>query len=100
LGATIAIFLPAFVFVAASGPIVWWMRRSAIAGSFLSGVNAASVSLMAAVTFQLGRAALVDLTTVFLALAGAAISLRHRVNSAWLVIGGMIGGVLAQTILR
>ena len=59
--ATLGIFLPAFVFVALSGPLVPRMRRSATAGAFLDGVNVASLALMAVVTWQLGRSAIVDL---------------------------------------
>ena len=55
--ATVGIFLPAFVFVAFSGPLIPRMRRSRIAGAALDGVNAASLALMAVVTWQLGRAA-------------------------------------------
>ena len=57
--ATLGIFLPSFVFVAASSPLISRIRRSARAGGFLDGVNVASLGLMAAVTWQLGRAALV-----------------------------------------
>ena len=62
--ATLGIFLPSFVFVAVSSPLIPRMRRSAWAGAFLDGVNVASLGLMAAVTWQLGRAALVDRVTV------------------------------------
>jgi chromate transporter len=64
--ATIGIFLPAFFFVVVSGPVVPQIRRSATTGAFLDGVNAASLSLMAVVTYHLGRAALVDVKTVAL----------------------------------
>ena len=47
--ATVAIFLPSFVFVALSSPFVPRLRRSPWAGAFLDGANAASVALMAAV---------------------------------------------------
>jgi hypothetical protein len=57
--ATLGIFLPAFVFVAISGPLVPRIRRSPVAGAVLDGVNVASLALMAAVTLQLGRAAIV-----------------------------------------
>src|SRR6266446_2987645 len=55
--ATIGIFLPAFLLVAVSGPLIPYIRRSATAGAFLDGVNVASLALMAAVSYQLGRAA-------------------------------------------
>ena len=92
--ATLGIFLPAFVFVAASGPLVPRLRRSVTAGAFLDGVNVASLALMVVVTCQLGRSALVDLTTIALALTSALILFRFRLNSAWLVLGGGIAGWL------
>ena len=88
------IFLPAFFFVAVSGPLVPRMRRSPVAGAFLDGVNVASLALMAVVTWQLGRAALVDVWTVGLALLSAVLLIRYRVNSAWLVLGGAAVGLL------
>lgn len=96
--ATAGIFFPAFVFVAISGPIVPKLRRSPAAGAALDGVNAASLALMAVVSWQLGRAALVDPLTVLLALASGAALLRYRINSAWLVVAGGIIGWIATTI--
>jgi chromate transporter len=86
--ATAAIFLPAFVFVALSNPLIPRLRRSRWAAGFLDGANAASVALMAVVTWQLGRAALVDWVTAGVAAAAALLLFRFRVNSAWLVLGG------------
>lgn len=94
LVATLGIFLPAFFFVAVSGPLVPRIRRSPAAGAFLDGVNAAALALMAAVTYELGRAALVDLKTIILAVISAIILFRFRVNSAWLVLGGAVVGLL------
>ena len=91
--ATLGIFLPAFVFVAISGPLVPRLRRSPAAAAVLDGVNAASLALMAAVTVQLGRTAIVDLPTAALAAIGAVVLIRYRPNSAWLVLGGAIAGV-------
>ena len=98
LVATLGIFLPSFVFVAVSSPLVPRLRRSAWAAGFLDGANAASVALMAAVTWQLGRAAVVDGLTAALALAAGAILLATRVNSAWLVAGGALVGALAALL--
>jgi chromate transporter len=92
--ATVGIFLPAFFFVAVSGPLIPRIRRSEIAGAFLDGVNAVSLAMMVVVTYQLGRAALVDLVTVALAIVSAIILLRFHVNSAWLVLGGAVAGLL------
>jgi chromate transporter len=93
LVATAGIFLPAFVFVAASGPLLPRLRASPTAGAFLDGLNVASLALMAAVAAQLGRAAIVDLPTALLGLMSAALLLRFKVNATWLVLGGAGVGV-------
>lgn len=94
--ATLGIFLPAFFFVAISGPLIPLIRRSAVAGAFLDGVNVASLALMAVVTWQLGRTALVDATTIGLAVISAVLLLRFKLNSVWLVAGGGAVGLLAR----
>jgi chromate transporter len=93
--ATIGIFLPSFIFVAGINRIVPAIRRSRYAGAVLDGVNAAALGLMAGVTVQLASAALVDVVTVLLAAAAAILLFRYRVNSAWLVLGGAVVGLLA-----
>ena len=97
LVATVGIFLPAFILVAISGPLVPLIRRSATAGAFLDGVNVASLALMAAVSYQLGRSAIVDWVTAGLAIASAVL-LRFRINSAWLVLAGAAIGIAARLI--
>ncbi len=97
--ATLGIFLPSFFFVSISGPLIPHLRRSPLAGAFLDGVNVGAWALMAAVTLFLARAAIVDVTTILLAVSSAFILIRYRVNSAWIVLGGgMIG--LATTLWR
>lgn len=96
LVATAGIFLPAFVFVAASGPLVPRLRASPVAGAFLDGLNVASLALMAVVTAQLARAAIVDLPTTVLALTAAALLLRFKLNATWLMLGGATVGTALQ----
>jgi chromate transporter len=94
LVATLGIFLPGFVLVAVTLSLIARIRRSTTAGAFFDGVNVASLSLMAVVTVQLARAALVDIPTIFIALGGAVLLIRWKVNSTWLVVGaGLIGAV-------
>jgi len=94
--ATLGIFAPAFALVAISGPIIPRLRRSPAAGAFLDGINAAALGLIAAVGWQLGRAALVDVMTVVIAMVSALLLLRFRVNSAWLVLGGALAGLVTS----
>lgn len=94
LVATVGIFLPAFLFVALSAPLIPRLRASPLAGAFLDGVNVASLALMAVVTWQLGASALVDWLTLGLAVMAATVLLRWKINSAWLVLGGAGVGLL------
>ncbi|MET0386682.1 MAG: chromate efflux transporter [Polyangiales bacterium] len=90
--ATAGIFLPAFIFVALSGPLVPRLRASKRAGAFLDGVNVASLALMVHVTFQLTRAALIDVPTVALATLSAWLLIRYKLNATWLIAIGLIVG--------
>lgn len=98
--ATVAIFLPSFVFVAVVYPLVPRLRGSPWMSGFLDGVNVAALGLMLAVTWQLGRSAVVDWLTAGLALAAAALLLSVRINSVWLIAGGAAIGTAARWLGR
>lgn len=90
--ATIGIFVPAFAVVGVVNPFLPRLRRSAWTASLLDGINVAAIGLMAAVTWELGRAAVVDWETAVLAVAAGLALVRFKINSAWLVlVGGVIG---------
>jgi chromate transporter len=101
--ATLGIFLPAFAFVALSAPLVPRLRRSPTAGAFLDGVVVASLALMAVVTWDLGKAALVDRGAVDLPAAAVAVVavglLWLRVNATWLVLVGAVFGVVRVLVM-
>jgi chromate transporter len=92
LVATAGIFLPAFVFVALSGPLLPKLRSAPAAAAFLDGVNVASLALMIVVTSKLARATLVDLPSVVLALLALLALIRFKLNATWLVVGGAASG--------
>ncbi|HWR66742.1 MAG TPA: chromate efflux transporter [Bellilinea sp.] len=93
--ATLGIFLPAFIFVAISSPLIPKIRNSIWLRGLLDGVNAASLGLMAAVTWRLGRASMIDPVTIVIALVSLVLLLRFKVNSTWLIVGGALVGFLA-----
>ena len=97
--ATVGIFLPAFVFVILTGPIIPRLRSSPIMSGFLDGVNAVSLALMAGVSWYLGRTAVVDPFTAVLAVVSFVLSYKFKINPAWLVIGGGSLGVASQYLL-
>jgi len=92
--ATIGIFLPSFIFVLISNPWVSRLRNSFIASAFLDGVNVSALSLMAAVTWQLGLSSIMDLPTFVIGVIALILLIRFRMNSAWLVLGGAAFGLL------
>ncbi len=96
--ATAGIFLPSFVFVAASNPLIPRLRESRWASSFLDGVNVAALGLMAAVTVRLAQAAFVDPITVGIGLVSAGLLLRFNLNTTWLIAGGAAVGVAAMLL--
>jgi len=92
--ATIGIFLPSFIFVALISPVVPRLRQSALLAAVLDGVNVAALGLMAGVTWELGRSAIVDWLTLLLAVVAAVLLFRFKLNSAWLVLGGGLVAVV------
>jgi chromate transporter len=97
--ATFGFLLPSFLFVAISNPIIPRIRKSHTAGVLLDGVNICALALMAGVTWQLGRAAVIDVGTALLAAASVVVLFRTRVQPLWIILGGAGIGVLRHLLL-
>jgi chromate transporter len=95
--ATLGIFLPAFLFVALTAPWVAKLRQSPWTAPLLDGVNASSIAFMAIVTAKLGASTLIDWLSVAIGAISYFLLVRYKINSAWLVLGG---GVLGLVITR
>ena len=90
--ATIAIFLPAFLFVGLTHPLIKRMRSHASLGLLLDGVNVAAVGLMTAVSLLLTSDAIIDAPTAMIAGLSWVLLVKWRVNATWLIAaGGAIG---------
>jgi len=96
--ATAGMFLPAFVYVAATTGFLPKLRKSPLAGAFLDGVNASAVALMAFVGWQFGRASVVNVPAVILATFSAVLVFRYKINSTWLVLGGAVAGIVLRLL--
>jgi chromate transporter len=96
--ATIGMFLPAFLYVAAMAKFLPRLRQSKYASGFLDGVNAAAVALMAFVGWQFARVSLVGPATLALAAISAVLVFRFRMNSAWVIAGGALAGVILSLL--
>ena len=90
--ATLAIFLPSFVFVAILNPIIPKLRQSPVMSAFLDAVNVSAVALMMYVTLRLGMGVLTDWQPwLVFGLAVVAV-FRFKVSAAWLVAGSCAAG--------
>lgn len=94
LVATVAIFLPSFVFVGLLTRVTDRLRSSALTSVMLDGLNAAALALMAGVTWRLARESVVDPWTVAIVLVTLVLLWRTRLNTAWYVLGGALTGLL------
>jgi chromate transporter len=96
--ATVAIFLPSFVYVAALGPILPRLRRSTWMAAFLDAVNVCAVALMAGVTLRLAGDALGGWLRWAIAVTALAVLWRWKINPAWVVLGGALAGLLVAAV--
>ena len=98
--ATAGIFLPGFLLVAMSGPLIPRLRRSPVAAAALDGVVAGSLALMAVVAWQLGRASIVDWATLAIFGASLILMLLLKMNSALLILAAGIVGAFTRFLAR
>ena len=92
--ATVGMFAPSFVFVPLIDRLLGAIRRWAWVRTGLDGVNVVAVALMAGVSAQLARTALVDPLTIALAVTTLGVLLRWRPNPTWLIAAGAAVGLL------
>ena len=90
--ATISIFIPGFIFVAATQPLMPRLRSSKLTSSLLDNVVVASLGLMLAATWHLTWSVIIDLPTIGLALVSAIILTIWKTNPTWVILGGAIAG--------
>jgi chromate transporter len=101
--ATVAIFLPSFVFICLLGPILPRLRKSRRARGALDGMNAAVVSLIAVVTVWFSGSALLRSGGVNPLAAGVfgislIILLATKLNPTWLILASGVVGVAAHAL--
>ncbi len=110
--ATIAIFLPAFVLVILTAPLIPKMRRSPFWSAFLSGINAAVLAAILITTLRLALTAFhplqsdpialgrFSLIAIGMFLLSALAMIRLRVNTTLLIAVGAVLGILLGFIFN
>jgi len=94
--ATLGMFVPAFTYVALTANVLPKARKSPNAGAFLDGVNAAAVALMAFVGIQFAREVVTTPLALVIGAIAAVLVFRYRVNSAWVVLGAALSGLILR----
>ena len=94
--ATVGMFIPAFVYVAVTANVLPRLRKSPTASAFLDGVNTAAVALLAFVGLQFAREVVVTPLAAVIAAVSAVLAFRFKVNSAWLILGGAVCGLVVK----
>jgi chromate transporter len=92
--ATIGVFLPSFIFVMLSSPLIPKLRNSPMARSFLDGVNAGALGLMLAVCFSLGFASLTSVAGWLIFGLAISVLVVWNLNAAWIILGSACLGWL------
>lgn len=99
VAATVGVFLPSFIIVAITAPLVKKMRENAISSAFLKGVNAAVVALILMVCVTLAQNALVDVWTVLILAAGFLALMLLKAQPYMLVLAGLAMGLIKALVL-
>lgn len=91
--ATIAIFLPSFLFVGLLTKLTAVLRARPWTAAVLDGLNATALGLIAGVGVDLLRDGIVDVLTGGIAAIALLVLLRFKLNSAWLITAGALVGL-------
>lgn len=90
--ATVGIFLPSFFFVSILNPLIPRLRSWPWTSAFLDSINVSALALMVAVTLELGAVVLTTWPAWAIGALAAVLTLRFRVNAAWVVAGAAAAG--------
>ncbi|MBZ0280839.1 MAG: chromate efflux transporter [Anaerolineae bacterium] len=103
--ATLGIFLPSFVLVILTAPLIPRMRKSTFLGAFLAGVNAGVIAAILVTLLDLANAALRVLggtvwspLAIGLAMAALVLLIRYKINATWLIAGGGLIGLIVGLV--
>lgn len=99
VASTVGVFLPSFIIVAITAPLVKKMRENAISSAFLKGVNAAVVALILMVCVNLAQNALVDVWTILILAAGFLAMMLLKAPPYMLVLAGLAMGLIKAILL-
>ena len=92
---TVGIFLPSFLFVALLNPLVKKMRSSKMFSAFLDAVNVASVAIILAVCYEMGKDSISDWRTIIIAILSLILAVGFRkINSTLIILGSSVIGYL------
>jgi len=92
--ATLAMFLPGFIFVLLTHPLLRRMQESTPWRHFLDGVNFAALGLMAGVIWDIGRTVALEPLGIGVGLVSLFLLIKFELPAPWLILAGAVVGVI------
>jgi len=93
--ATLAVFLPSFVFILIAAPYLKKIKNIPWVKAFLKGINAAVIGTILASILILIPNALIDIWTILIAIGGFIVLWKYKINVFYCVgIAGVLGVII------
>lgn len=94
IAATLGIFIPSFVIVVITSVWLPNIKKGGTLHYFLQGVTIGVIALILVVAYRIFQTAITDDLTLSIALVGLFLLWRYKVETIWLIIGGIIISVV------
>ena len=94
IAATLGIFIPSFVIVVITSVWLPNIKKGGTLHYFLQGVTIGVIALILVVAYRIFQTAITDNLTLSIALVGLFLLWRYKVETIWLIIGGIIISVV------
>lgn len=91
---TIGMFLPSFIIVLLTAKFLPKINHLSTIKNFLDGVSASAVALIAIAIINIMKSTINDLTSIIVASLALFLSIKYKVDTLWLIIGGALIGFI------
>lgn len=100
VAATIGIFLPSFLLILIAAPLLRRHRANRNVQGFVKGAYAAAIGTILGASVLLGRIAIGDWLTIFIAVASMVVLFRWKVSNPLLMAAAAAVGLISYPLLR
>lgn len=94
IGATVSTYLPSFIIVTLISHYYHGFRESVIVNSVMKGIKPAVIGLLMATVISLGKASLIDIQTVLIAVTSFILLVGTKIDPTFIILGSGLAGIL------